>query len=133
VKTDVTRERIVGFTRAACTSLIEQVRRGMPPRGHMSGEELTECAGAALEGYAEDLLNELLVAEDETWVKLQFHEGLDRAGAALRVALSESLFRHAVAQVLQRKMFEAEGMLRRALKARALGHSHAAQAVPASS
>jgi hypothetical protein len=43
---------------------------------------------------------------------------LDRAGAALREALADSRHRHAVAQGLQRKMFEAELMLRRAIKSR---------------
>jgi hypothetical protein len=117
-------ERIVGRTRAACGRLIEQVRGRALPEEQVSGDELTEFAGSALEGYAESLLEELLPVGpvspvvDEAWVKRQFHDGLDRAGAGLREALSESRYRHAVAQVLQRKMFEAEGMLRRALKAR---------------
>ena len=121
-------ERILRRTRAACGRLIEQVRGRVPPQGQMSPDELTEFAGSALEGYEEGLLKELLAGgpgelgdpgNNEAWVKRHFHEGLDRAGAALREALSESRYRHAVAQVLQRKMFEAEGMLRRSLKARA--------------
>ena len=54
----------------------------------------------------------------EAWVRRQFHEGLDNAGKPLREAVAESPHRHAVAQGLQQKMFEAELMLRRALKAR---------------
>jgi len=53
-------------------------------------------------------------------VKREFSEGLDRAGAALREVLAESGYRHTVSQGLQRKMFEAEAMLRTALKSRFL-------------
>jgi hypothetical protein len=124
-----------GRRRALCVKLVDQIRR----RGQLSADELTEFAGRLLEGYTRDLLDELLpdgpgpdgrVAEGpfdalqhDAWVKRQFNEGLDRAGAALREVLRESAYRHAVAQVLQRKMFEAEGTLRQALKARALEHS----------
>ena len=47
-----------------------------------------------------------------------FTTGLDSAGTPLREAVADSPHRHAVAQGLQQKMFEAELMLRRALKAR---------------
>jgi hypothetical protein len=134
-----------GRRRALCVKLVDQIRR----RGQLSADELTEFAGRLLEGYTRDLLDELLpdgsgpdgpvpegpvpegpfpegpfdVLHHDAWVKRQFNEGLDRAGAALREVLRESDYRHAVAQVLQRKMFEAEGTLRQALKARALEHS----------
>jgi hypothetical protein len=124
-----------GRRRALCVKLVDQIRR----RGQLSADELTEFAGRLLEGYTRDLLDELLpdgsgpdgpvpegpfdVLQHDAWVKRQCNEGLDRAGAALREVLRESDYRHAVAQVLQRKMFEAEGTLRQALKARALEHS----------
>jgi len=44
--------------------------------------------------------------------------GLENAGSPLRTAVADSPHRHSVAQGLQQKMFEAEVMLRRALKAR---------------
>jgi hypothetical protein len=141
-------EKILGHTEKACIQLIEQVRGRVSPENHLSGEELTELAGRAFEGYAQGLLKELLTGPslqtgthsastrdplDDTWVKRQFHAGLDRAGAALREALAESRYRHTVAQGLQRKMFEAELMLRRALKARfATGPSASAAPVPVS-
>jgi hypothetical protein len=62
------------------------------------------------------------VADSVALMKRQFSEGLDRAGAALREVLAESGYRHTVSQGLQRKMFEAEAMLRRALKSRLLPH-----------
>ena len=116
-----------GRRRALCVKLVDQIRR----RGQLSADELTEFAGRLLEGYTRDLLQELLpdgpddVVQHDAWVKRQFHEGLDRAGAALREVLRESTYRHAIAQVLQRKMFEAEGTLRQALTAKALEHSAA--------
>ena len=54
----------------------------------------------------------------EAWVRHQFHAGMDNAGMPLREAVADSPHRHAVAQGLQQKMFEAELMLRRALKVR---------------
>ena len=50
--------------------------------------------------------------------KRQFHDGMDNAGTPLREAVADSPHRHTVAQGLQQKMFEAEVMLRRALRAR---------------
>lgn len=118
----------VPHTRELCVKLIDQIRR----RGPLSGEELTEFAGRALDGYTRELISELLPGDatsqplNDASIKRQFHEGLDRAGAALREVLRESNYRHAVAQVLQRKMFEAEGTLRQALRARGLGPQSAA-------
>jgi len=54
----------------------------------------------------------------EGWVRKRFHDGLEGAGSPLRLAVADSPHRHTVAQGLQQKMFEAEVMLRRALKAR---------------
>jgi hypothetical protein len=97
----------------------------MAPGREASAEELAQLAGGAFQNYAERLLEELLTAADESpefaevWVPRQFSDAMDRAGAAMREALTDSRHRHAVAQELQRKMFEAELMLRRAMKMRA--------------
>ena len=106
-----------------CFGLIDQVKLQVSEA--QSAEELTECAGGALDRYARLLLTDLLSESSSTLelgrdaaVKRRFAEGLDKAGAALREALAESKHRHSVSQVLQRKMFEAESMLRKALKAR---------------
>lgn len=112
---------------AACVRLIDQVRARVSLKSQLSAEELTEFAAKAFERYAERLLDDVLAsavvalepAEHATMrARRQFSEGLDYAGAALREALAESRYRHAVSQGLQRKMFEAEIMLRRALKSR---------------
>ena len=108
---------------ARCYGLIDQVKLQFSDA--LSAEELTECAGGALDRFARLLMTDLLSERNSTVelgkdvaVKRRFAEGLDRAGAALREALAESKHRHTVSQVLQRKMFEAESMLRKALKAR---------------
>jgi hypothetical protein len=87
--------------------------------------ELSQYAAAAFQAYAETLLRALLAAASrqddgdvEGWIRRQFHDGIESAGTPLREAVAESPHRHAVAQGLQQKMFEAELMLRRALKAR---------------
>jgi hypothetical protein len=114
-------------TSAACLRLIEQVRGRVALKAQLSAEELTDFAVRAFERYAEGLLEDVLAsatlalepAEHAIMrARRQFSEGLDYAGAALREVLAESGYRHAVSQGLQRKMFEAEAMLRRALKSR---------------
>ena len=106
-----------------CYGLIDQVKLQVSEA--LSAEELTECAGGALDSFTRLLMTDLLSESSSTLelgrdaaVKRRFAEGLDKAGAALREALAESKHRHTVSQVLQRKMFEAESMLRKALKAR---------------
>jgi hypothetical protein len=129
---DVSTEKLLDDETASCLNLLDQVKRRVASELPPTAEELTECAGGAFERYAyvllTDLLSENVGAREESIeagrdaaVKRRFAEGLDRAGAALREALAESTHRHTVSQVLQRKMFEAESMLRKALKARALG------------
>ena len=86
-----------------------------------SAEELTDCAGRAFERFAEALLQELLAGRaTDAWIRRHFSDGLENAGAALREILAECRYRHTVSQALQCKMFEAETMLRRALKSRLL-------------
>jgi hypothetical protein len=117
--------RILREISQACERLVEQVSERIARHGPMSGPALSHFASAALERYVEAILRPLLSATSGTpggpadeWVTGQFHAGLELAGGALRTTLAESQLRHAVAQSLQRKMFEAESMLRRALKGR---------------
>jgi hypothetical protein len=117
--------------RTACVNLIDQVRRRVTSGAPPTAEELTECAGGAFDRYARLLLSDLLAetsVRDEAVesggdaaLRRRFAQGLDEAGAALREAIAQSMHRHTVSQVLQRKMFEAELMLRKALKGRVDG------------
>jgi hypothetical protein len=122
---DIIEREVLGEASRACGVLVDRVRGRIARRGGASAGELSRYAAAAFEAYAETLLRALLAAatrreggDVEAWVRRQFHEGLDSAGTPLREAVAESPHRHAVAQGLQQKMFEAELMLRRALKAR---------------
>lgn len=128
---------------AACEGLIEQVKVRVSLKSQLSAEELTAFAVGAFERYAEGLLEDVLAsaalalepAEHAiAHARRQFSEGLDYAGTALREVLAESVYRHAVSQGLQRTMFEAESMLRRALKSRFVIEriDHASRAVTAS-
>lgn len=114
-------------TSAACVRLIEQVQARVSLKSQLSAEELTDFAVKAFDRYAERLLEEVLSSASAALepaeyaiirARRQFSEGLDYAGAALREVLADSGYRHTVSQGLQRKMFEAEAMLRRALKSR---------------
>lgn len=122
---DIIEREVLGEATRACGVLVERVRGRVARKGGASAGELSRYAAAAFEAYAETLLRALMAAasrregEDvEGWVKRQFHDGLDNAGTPLREAVADSPHRHAVAQGLQQKMFEAELMLRRALRAR---------------
>ena len=117
--------RILGEISQACERLVEQVSERIARHGPTSGPALGQFASAALERYSEAILRPLLAATSGTpggsadeWVTGHFQAGLERAGGALRVILAGSQLRHAVAQSLQRKMFEADSMLRRALTGR---------------
>ena len=106
----------------ACEVLIDRVRGRLALPTLQSAAELGQFAGAALEAYYDTLLRALVVAasrraeqDADGWIRRRFHEGLDRAGAALREAVSGSAYRHTVAQKLQQKMFEGEVALREAL------------------
>jgi hypothetical protein len=127
-------------TSAACVRLIEQVKSRVSLKSQLSAEELTDFAATAFEHYVEGLLEDVLSglsaaiepAEHAMMrARRQFSEGLDNAGNALRDVLAESGYRHTVSQGLQRKMFEAEAVLRRALKSRFVV-DHAVRAVTAS-
>jgi hypothetical protein len=121
---DIIEREVLGEASRACGVLVERVRGRVARKGGASAGELSHYAAAAFEAYAETLLRALMAAASrregdvEGWVKRQFHDGLDNAGTPLREAVADSPHRHAVAQGLQQKMFEAELMLRRALRAR---------------
>jgi len=120
----VSTQKIADVHTKAWSGVIDQVRHKAGANALISAEELIEFAGGALDRYARGLLADLLAdganlhdpGRDST-IRRRFAEGLERAGATLREALSESRHRHSVSQVLQRKMFEAESMFRKALKA----------------
>ena len=108
----------------AWSGVIDQVRQKAAD-ALISAEELIDFAGGALDRYARGLLADLLAdganlhdLGRDSAIRRRFAEGLEWAGSSLREALSESRHRHSVSQVLQRKMFEAESMFRKALKAR---------------
>jgi hypothetical protein len=116
-------------SKVSCDSLIDQVRALVSAEPLPSAESLTELTGQAFEQYADTLLGDLNTAEaSDAWIRREFSEGLDAAGAALRSVLAECRYRHSVSQGLQRKMFEAETRLRSALKARRLEPSGASRA-----
>ena len=116
-------EKILDVEVAFWSGVIDKLKRRAAADSRTSVEELTEFAGSALDRYARMLLAGLLAAysglgdpDTEAAIRQRFADGLDRAGTTLRDALAESPHRHSVSQVLQRKMFEAESMFRKALK-----------------
>ena len=122
---DIIEREVLGEASRACGVLVERVRGRVARMGGSTASELSQYAAAAFEAYAETLLRALMAAASrregadvEGWVRRQFHDGLENAGTPLREAVADSPHRHTVAQGLQQKMFEAEVMLRRALKAR---------------
>lgn len=138
---DIVEREVLGEASEACRAFVDRVRARVARTGGAS--ELSQYAAVAFETYSQTLLRALLAAvsrrdssDGEAWVRRQFRDGLDRIGTPLREAVADCPHRHAVAQRLQQKMFEAELMLRRALKARfsdpALGVAGSADAVGAS-
>ena len=122
---DIIEREVLGEATRACDVLVDRVRGRVARQGGATAVELTQYAASAFEAYAETLLRALLAAASrregadvEGWVRKKFHDGLENAGSPLRTAVADSPHRHTVAQGLQQKMFEAEVMLRRALKAR---------------
>ena len=122
---DIIEREVLGEANRACGALVDRVRARVTRKGGATAGELCQYAAEAFQTYAETLLRALMAAASrresgdvEAWVRHQFHAGMDNAGMPLREAVAESPHRHAVAQGLQQKMFEAELMLRRALKGR---------------
>jgi hypothetical protein len=122
---DIIEREVLGEASRACDVLVDRVRGRVARQGGATAAELSQYAASAFEAYAETLLRALMAAASrregndvEGWVKKRFHDGLENAGTPLRQAVADSPHRHTVAQGLQQKMFEAEVMLRRALRAR---------------
>jgi hypothetical protein len=88
--------------------------------GRVSLARLCSDAGDALQDYASETLDALVGTangspdpeEPAPWVPDAYHEGISRAGVAMRDAIADSTARHAVAQTLQERMFRAEAVLR---------------------
>ena len=122
---DIIEREVLGEASRACGALVDRVRARVARKGGATAGELSHYAAAAFQTYAETLLRAVMAAasrreegDAEAWARRQFHDGLESAGTPLREAVADSPHRHAVAQGLQQKMFEAELMLRRAIKAR---------------
>ena len=85
--------------------------------------EREELAGALFRQYSCELLTDLLRvapgddnADDSSWVRSRHDEQLLELGRELRDVFPEGEPRHAVAQVIQRELLEAERRLKYALK-----------------
>lgn len=103
--------------------------------GHAgSAAEREELAGAIFRQYSYELLEDLLrvaptADNGDSWLRRRHDEQLLELGRELRDAFPEGEARHAVAQVIQRELLEAERRLKCALKLpahpAAVGNSHA--------
>ena len=122
---DIIEREVLGEATRACGVLVERVRGRVARKGGATAGELSHTRPRRSRptpkpcfGHSWPPLTRREGEDVEGWVRRQFHDGLDSAGTPLREAVADSPHRHAVAQGLQQKMFEAELMLRRALKAR---------------
>lgn len=97
--------------------------------GRIPLTRLCSDAGDALQDYASETLDALVGSgngnrepeEPASWVLDAYHDGISRAGVAMRDAIADSTARHAVAQTLQERMLRAEAYLRQVIDS-----SHAA-------
>jgi hypothetical protein len=119
---DASREaEVVADIRRAAQRMVDLLAAQAAPDGDVGA--LAELAGHELEQFARWLLQTLLAASEgahdpdaASWVEHHYHESVADVGAALRDAIRVSAARHAVAQTLQAKVFEAEIELRDALR-----------------
>lgn len=88
-----------------------------------SSDEREALAGSLFRQYSYELLKDLLrvaptddKAEGPSWVRRRHDEQLLELGRELRDAFPEGEARHAVAQIIQRELLEAERRLKSALK-----------------
>lgn len=104
---------------AACRQqvLLDQFTRWLRTEGSLPRGQIADFAGRLLERYSEDLLGDLLIVADRiphaaapAWVRAHFNDALAAFGTALRACAPEPL-RHAVAQVLQVQVLNAEQRL----------------------
>jgi hypothetical protein len=92
--------------------------------GRIPLTRLCSDAGDALQDYASETLDALVGSangnrdpeEPASWVLDAYHEGISRAGVAMRDAIADSNARHAVAQTLQERMLRAEACLRQVIE-----------------
>jgi hypothetical protein len=85
---------------------------------------LCRDAGEALHDYASEATHAYLAgvtasrgSEAPAWALDAYHEGLSRAGVAMREAVADAGARHAVAQALQEQMLHAELHVHQLLRA----------------
>lgn len=102
-------------------SYVEKVRRKYNAwqAGRIPLARLCTDAGDALQQYASETLDAFLTAgqtsrelEPSVWVLEAYHDGISRAGIAIRDAIADTTARHAVAQTLQERLLRAESQLR---------------------
>jgi hypothetical protein len=118
---DASREaEVVADIRRAAQRIVDLLASQAAPDGDVGA--LAELAGQELEQYARWLLRTLLAAaggahepDAVSWVQHHYHEAVAGVGTSLRDAIRVSAARHAVAQTLQAKLFEAEIELREVL------------------
>jgi hypothetical protein len=122
---DAAREaQVLLEARRAVQRLVDTLRERARSSAEGDVARLAELAGLEMEDHAKFLLKLLVAAaegaqepEGAAWVQHRFHDCVGKAAIALRDAITLSGARHAVAQTLQRKVFEAENALRSALSA----------------
>jgi hypothetical protein len=111
---------VVADIRHAAQRIVALLASQAAPDGDVGA--LAALAGHELEQYAKWVLQTLLSAaggahdpEAVSWIQHHYHEAVADVGISLRDAIRVSAARHAVAQTLQAKVFEAEIELREAL------------------
>lgn len=117
-------ERVMAEARRAADGFVRTLAARVQSSSTQDASGLAEQAGQELEDYSRALLDSLILAaggahdaEGSAWVQRRFHQCIGELGSALRDVVRTSEGRHAVAQTLQRKVFEAENELRSALTA----------------
>jgi hypothetical protein len=114
-------KRLLRVDAARRRAYVDKVRRTYHAweAGRISLARLCSEAGTALQDYASETLDALLGGANagrepgpSAWVLDAYHEGISRAGAAIRDAIADSTARHAVAQTLQERMLRAESLVR---------------------
>lgn len=90
--------------------------------GRIPLSRLCRDAGEALQSYASEARHAYLTVHAgrgsaaPAWAVDAFHEGISRAGVAMREAIEDAAARHAVAQALQEQMLRAELHLHQLIK-----------------
>ena len=110
-------EPVDGYAACRQQVLLDQFRRWLVAQEGLQRAQVGEFAGRLIERYSEDLLGDLLIVADRipvaaapAWVRAHFNDALASFGTALRGCAPEP-HRHAVAQVLQVQVLNAENRL----------------------